>query len=101
MATKTEGKEVKDLKAEIVSGKAVIGKESVLKHLKNKRLVKIYLASNCPELLRSDLEHYSKLADTKLIILSQDNEELGILCKKNFFVSVLGILGEKIGSAKN
>ena len=101
MVTKIDEKEAKSLKAEVLSGKAVIGKESVLKQLKNKKLTKVYLASNCPGQLKSDLEHYAKLAGTKLIALNQDNEELGILCKKNFFVSVLGILGEKIGSAKN
>ena len=99
--TKRGEKEAKDIKTDILSGKAVIGKEAVLKSLKNKKLSKVYLASNCPDELKKDIEYYSKLTGTKVIVLDKDNEELGILCKKNFFVSILGILGDKIGSSKN
>ena len=101
MAIKKDEKEAKDIKTDILSGKAVIGKEAVLKSLKNNKLSRVYLASNCPDELKKDIEYYSKLTGTKVIVLDKDNEELGILCKKNFFVSILGILGDKIGSSKN
>jgi uncharacterized protein len=78
------------LKAKVEAGKAVIGKEQVLKQLRTKSLNKVYLASNCPKDLKADLTHYAKLTKTAVVELDLDNEELGLFCKKNFFIAVLG-----------
>ncbi len=83
-------KEMKDLKAKVQEGKAVIGKEQTLKFLRTKSLQKVYLAKNCPESLKADVHHYAKLISTPVVELELDNEELGLFCKKNFFISVLG-----------
>ncbi len=91
MAKKKISKELVDLKQEVTSGKAVIGAKSVLKKLKEKKLNKIYLASNCPSDVKKDIEHYCALVKVPIVILEIDNEEVGILCKKHFFISVLGI----------
>jgi ribosomal protein L30E len=81
------------LKKEIQAGKVVIGQKAVMKALGKASITQVYLASNCAEQARVDLEHYAKLADVEIINLKQTNEELGVFCKKNFFVSVIGILG--------
>jgi len=92
MAKKKElSKEIMDLKKGLVEGKVLIGREVVLKSLKNKKLSKIYLASNCPEKVKEDIKYYSDLVKVPVIVLSVDNEEIGVLCKKHFFISVLGI----------
>lgn len=83
--------ELKALKTKISEGKAILGQELVLKQLKTGALKKILLAKNCPAKLKEDLSYYAKIANVPVLELEQSNEELGILCKKNFFISVAGI----------
>ncbi|MBI2103101.1 ribosomal L7Ae/L30e/S12e/Gadd45 family protein [Candidatus Woesearchaeota archaeon] len=85
--------ELNQLKLEVQNGTIVVGGEVVLKLLKEKGLQKVFLAKNCPQKLRSDVMHYARLAQVPLVELTLTNEELGIFCKKNFFVSVLGTRG--------
>lgn len=98
MAKKKEvGAEIKLLKSKVLAGKAVIGTERVLKGLKarNVTISKVFLASNCPQKAKAAVQHYAKLAKVPVVdYLELDNEELGILCKKSFLISVLGIIGE-------
>src|SRR3989344_504359 len=85
--------ELTGLKTEVQQGTIIVGGERVLKLLRVKGLKKVYLAQNCPARLRSDVEHHAKLAGVPVVQLEQTNEELGVFCKKNFFVSVLGTQG--------
>ncbi len=87
-------KEMNYLKEKMQSNNVVIGTDSVLKRLRSGKLSKVFLSSNCPEAIRKDVEHYAGILKVPVIKLDQNNEELGIFCKKNFFVSVLGIIGE-------
>ena len=89
MATENLEKDMKDLKAKLQDGKTVIGKERVLKHLREKNLAKVFLASNCPTDLKDDLVNFARMAKVPIIELSLNNEELGLFCKKNFFIAVL------------
>ena len=80
-----------ELKNYIQTGKALIGNETVIKALKNSKLKKIFVAKNCPERIKEDLIRYAKLSDVKVINLEENNEELGIICKMNYFISVVGV----------
>ncbi|MEK6951174.1 MAG: ribosomal L7Ae/L30e/S12e/Gadd45 family protein [Nanoarchaeota archaeon] len=80
------------LTTKVQEGKAVLGTERVLKLLKSRKLSSIILARNCPAKSKADIEYYAKLAQIPITQVEQTNEEIGILCKKNFFVSVAGIL---------
>ena len=82
---------MKDLKEALKDKKTIIGTKRTLKFLKLGKLRKVYIASNCPEDIKDDVDHYAKINDIDVINLKEDNEELGILCKKSFFISVLGI----------
>lgn len=84
-------KEIMDLKKEIAEGKVVIGTEMVLKNLKDGKLSKVYLAKNCPEKIKEDIRYYGDLAKVPMVVLDANNEEVGVFCKKHFFISVLGI----------
>ncbi|MBI4151686.1 ribosomal L7Ae/L30e/S12e/Gadd45 family protein [Candidatus Woesearchaeota archaeon] len=86
-------KELNEVKTEVQKGTIVAGGARVLQFLKEGKLSKVYLARNCPSPLRSDVEHYARLAEVPLVDLEITNEELGVVCKKNFFVSVLGVRG--------
>ncbi len=89
MATENLEKDMKDLKAKLQDGKVIVGKERVLKHLREKTLAKVFMASNCPKMLKEDIENFAKLTKVPVIELSLSNEELGLFCKKNFFIAVL------------
>ena len=84
--------ESKLLRTKLQEGKVVIGRESVMKHLKSGRLSQAFVAQNCPAKVQEDVAYYAKLAKVPFAVLSYNNEDLGVFCKKNFFVSVLGIV---------
>ncbi len=81
---------MKHLQELIKEKKLIIGTDRVLKMLKNEQLANIYLASNCPETVRQDIKHYSKIFNVKVEELKETNQELGVLCKKPFSISVVG-----------
>lgn len=83
-------KEVKELKVKVQEGKVIIGTERVLKAIKKKALTCVYLAKNCPAKLKEDVDYYAKMVKIKVVNVEYTNEEFGVFCKKNFFVSVLG-----------
>ena len=68
-----------------------IGTDQTAKYLRVGKVKKVYVASTCKEETKVDLEHYAKLANVELIQLDENNEELGVLCKKPFRISVLGL----------
>ncbi|MAG47516.1 50S ribosomal protein L30 [archaeon] len=82
---------MKDLKTALKDGKVTIGTSRTLKFLKLGKLKKVYTAVNCPSEIKDDIKHYSNLNEIPLVELKENNEEVGILCKKTFFISVLGI----------
>ncbi len=82
--------ENKELKNRIHSGNVIIGNSRVIKALQAGKIKTVFIAKNCPSKIRDDLLHYAKLAGAEVVNLEQNNEELGIICKKNFFVAVVG-----------
>lgn len=86
---------VNEIKSYVGKKELVIGYNRVLKNLKLNKLKKVFLASNAPEDFVKELEYYSKIANIPLEKINLNNEELGIICKKQFLVSTVGILKEK------
>jgi len=82
---------IQDLKQALLDKKAIFGRDEVIKGLKIGTLKKVFMSKNLPADTKSDLEHYSKLANVELVQLDQDNEEIGVLAKQNFFISVVGV----------
>ena len=83
-----------EIKRLLKTDKLVIGKEETIKRLKTTGLEKVYTAKNCPADVQEDLAHYAEMVKVPLIVLSLANDELGDLCKKSFFISVLGVAKE-------
>jgi ribosomal protein L30E len=92
MAKKQES--TSDIKKEIKTKKITIGTNSVIKNLKSNKIEKVYIASNCSEKTKKDIEKYSKIINVPVIVLKQPNDELGLICKKQFSISSIGILKE-------
>lgn len=92
MAEKKIKDDVKELRKLAESKKLVIGTDRTLKCLKQDKLSKIYLSSNCPEKVESEIRHFSGLQKLDVEKLNYSNEELGTVCKKPFPISVLSVL---------
>jgi large subunit ribosomal protein L30e len=70
----------------------VLGTEETLKLVRQGKLAKVYLSSNCPPELREDLKRNCSLGGIECEELSASNEEVGVWCKKPFAISVIGVL---------
>ncbi len=88
MAAKNWAQEIKKY-AE--TKKIVIGTEQTIKNIKKGLTKKAFLSSNCPSGIRETILHYSSINEIEVVELNQDNNELGVLCKKPFAISVLCI----------
>lgn len=74
------------------SRKLIMGSERAIKLLKNKKAEKIFISSNCPDGARKDIKKYCSLSGASCIELRQNNEELGMLCKRPFSVAVASVI---------
>lgn len=82
---------ISELKKLIKEEKIILGTDRTIKLLKQGSADRVFLSSNCPDDVKKDIEYYAKLSNVPLIYLKQPNDELGILCKKPYPVSVLSV----------
>jgi len=82
---------IDEIRAAIKKKKVVIGTDRTLKNLKLGKVVKIFLSKNCPDNILDDVKYYSKLSKIEVVKLAYANDELGVVCKKPFPISVLSI----------
>ncbi|MBW2976233.1 ribosomal L7Ae/L30e/S12e/Gadd45 family protein [Candidatus Woesearchaeota archaeon] len=77
----------------LIKGKElVIGTERTIKNLKLGKVETVIISSNCSESVLNDIKHYSCLSKTETLKVNFPNDELGVICKKPFSISVLSIL---------
>ncbi len=81
-----------EIKKIIKDKKLVIGTEQTIKNLKQGKIKKVYLSSNCPKKVKEDIVHYAKTFGSEVEVLDVRNDELGVACKKPFSISVLSLL---------
>jgi len=89
MAKKISLNEIKKM---LKSGTLVIGTKKSVKSLRLGKVEKIMLSSNCPAKLERDINYYAGLAGAEIHRLEYPNDELGVLCKKPFSISVLAFV---------
>ena len=89
--SKSPAYELRDL---LDTNKVVIGTERVMKQLKLGKISKVFLTVNCPDYVSSEIEKHAKISKADVVKLSIPNEELGVICKKPFSISIAGILKE-------
>ena len=70
----------------------VLGTESTVKQLRRSRLSKVFLSSNAPESVKKDVAYYCSISNCSVENMDVPNDELGVICKKPFSVSVVGLL---------
>lgn len=81
-----------EIKKMIKSGNVVMGTERTIKSLKSGGVQKILMSSNCPNHVESDVNYYAGLTGVEVQKLEFPNDELSIICKKPFAISVLALL---------
>lgn len=89
MAKKIDSSEIKKL---MKSGNIIIGTEKTIKSLKLGRVQKVMLSANCPSKVEKDINYYAGLGGAEFHKLDYRNDELGVICKKPFSISVLALL---------
>lgn len=87
-------KDVIDIRKLIEDKKLIIGTEIVIKKLKSGKISKVFLTTNCPKEVKEDIERYSSIAKAEVAQLDIPNDELGIICKKPFSISIVGSVKE-------
>ena len=83
-----------EIKKIIKSGNIVIGTERTIKNLKLGKIQKVLMSSNCPSDVENDINYYAGLSGAEFYKLEHSNEELSVICKKPYSISVLGVLSE-------
>jgi ribosomal protein L30E len=79
-------------KVAVEKGNFIIGSDAGLKNLKLGRTEKIYLASNCSEDTKKEVERLAKIGKADVIVLGIPNDDFGVLCKKPFSISMLSVI---------
>jgi len=79
------------IKKNLDMNKIIIGTAVTLKKLKKGDILEVFMSSNCPNYMKEDINYYAGLAKAKVVELKYPNDELGLLCKKPFPISVLGL----------
>ena len=82
---------MEEIKKGLKDGKLIIGTKRTIKAIRKDEVSKIFLANNCPESIVEDIEHYCKITNTLVEKVAANCDELGSICKKPFYVSVVGI----------
>jgi len=95
MAKEKQDKDLALIKKLIGTKKLVVGAERTIKALKLSKIEQVYLAVNCSKNVEDDINQYCKLNKIPVIKMEYPNDELGMLCKKPFSISVMGIIKEK------
>lgn len=81
-----------EIRKAVESGKVVLGTDRSLKLLKSGKVKMVILASNCPEEVRREVEHLSRLSGTPLLRYPGSSSELGVAVGKPFSVNVCSVL---------
>lgn len=69
--------------------KVIFGNDRCLKELRSGKLKGIFIAKNCPKETKSDLLRLAEINKIKITELDVNNDEVGMICKKPFSISVV------------
>ena len=81
-----------EIKKIIKAGNVVLGTQRAVKSLRLGKVEKIMVSSNCPARVEKDINYYAGLTGTEFHKLDFPNDELGVICKKPFSISVLAVV---------
>lgn len=78
------------------TGKFILGKNQVLRYLRDNSFKMIITSNNCPEELLTQLNYYNSLLKDKIYIHNYKGSswDLGLTCAKPYMISVIGVVNE-------
>lgn len=82
----------REIRQAVDTGKVILGTDKSMEALKLGQAKLIILASNCPRVVRTDIEHYARLANIPIYVYQGDSAELGLACGKPFLISVAAVM---------
>ena len=77
-----------NLKKAIKEKKLIIGTEETIKSLKKGEVKEVFVAKNCPGILRRKVKNYGEITGAIITELEETNEEIGSICKKPFSINL-------------
>lgn len=81
-----------DIRKLLLAKKLVIGAVQTIAGIRTGVISRVVVASNCDKRTLNTLVQYQKIGGFDFVRLGVSNDELGVTCKKQFGISVLGIL---------
>jgi len=78
-----------ELKTALKEKNIIIGLKQTLKNMKKGGVKAVLLASSCKQEAKEKVEYLAKLKGVKVIELDLPSDEVGMICKKQYAVSVL------------
>ena len=87
--------DVIDIRKIALTNTAVLGTDKTLRALKKGLLMKVFVASNCAPATKDTLKQYCNLEKIPYEELREDDTEIGVICKKQFSIAVVGVLKNK------
>lgn len=82
---------IEEVQKKLKTKDIIIGTDRTIRHLKLGQLAKVFISKNCSNVIKEDINYYGNLSNIPIEELDQTNEELGVICKKPFYISVLSI----------
>ena len=92
MAKKKAVKSTMELRKLAEDKRLFIGTERTIKNLKLGRVSAVYVTKNIAESVLEAITRQASLSGVEIAKLSATNEELGVICKKPFRISVLSVI---------
>ncbi len=62
-----------------------------MKHLKLGGLKTVFVSSNAPVQVKQDVDYYQARFGVEVVHLDKANDELGVICRKPYAISVLSV----------
>lgn len=72
----------------------LFGAKQTFKQIKLGKIKEVFLADDCMPEIKEKIENYSKFSNIQINKMSQNKEELALICKKGFPISIIGVLNE-------
>jgi ribosomal protein L30E len=87
----TKADNIKNIKESLKNKTAVVGTERCIKMLKSGNIKEVFLTSNVPDSVRGNVMQLIGISGIPVIEVEMPNDELGMICKKPYPISVFAI----------
>jgi large subunit ribosomal protein L30e len=75
----------------VKTGKVSFGANTAIQAAKNGKAKMIVVASNCPKLIKEQIEYYGEISKLPIITYHGDTMDMAAVCNKMFVISALTI----------